>query len=187
MRGMREVVAHMLATINEMGDVARLGMGQTLQLEREDVAALARRVVEEYGMGPLSGPDAPRVEIDAPAEAIVTHGDPYRLLRVLHNLIGNAVKYSAGTQARGAPVHVEARAREGWAVIVVTDGGVGIPADELPRVFTRFFRASTSRGVKGTGIGLSGSRSIVEQHGGSINIESMAGQRTTVTMRLPLM
>ena len=70
-------------------------------------------------------------------------------------------------------------------MIIVRDHGVGIPADELPRIFTRFFRASTARGVKGTGIGLAGSKAIVEQHHGQITVESAVGQGTTVTVCLP--
>jgi two-component system, OmpR family, phosphate regulon sensor histidine kinase PhoR len=65
------------------------------------------------------------------------------------------------------------------------DHRVGIPADELPHLFTRFFRASTALGVQGTGIGLAGSRAIIEQHHGHITVESEVGQGTTVTVCLP--
>jgi signal transduction histidine kinase len=70
-------------------------------------------------------------------------------------------------------------------VITVRDQGVGIPADELPHLFTRFFRASTALGVQGTGIGLAGSRAIIEQHHGHITVESEVGQGTTVRVCLP--
>jgi signal transduction histidine kinase len=62
---------------------------------------------------------------------------------------------------------------------------VGIPYEELPHIFTPFYRASTARGIPGTGIGLSGSKMIVEQHGGQITAESAVGQGTTVVVRLP--
>jgi K+-sensing histidine kinase KdpD len=62
---------------------------------------------------------------------------------------------------------------------------VGIPADELPHIFTHFYRASTSIGIPGTGIGLAGSKTIVEQHGGQIAVKSAVGQGTTVTVHLP--
>ncbi len=113
--------------------------------------------------------------------AVTIQGDRARLERVLHNILGNAVKYSP----RGAPVEVEVVAHEGWAIITVRDHGVGIPADELPRLFTQFYRASTARGIPGKGIGLAGARAIVEQHGGRIEIESAVGQGTTVTVYLP--
>jgi signal transduction histidine kinase len=63
---------------------------------------------------------------------------------------------------------------------------VGIPAAELPYIGTRFYRASTAAGIEGTGIGLAGSKAIVEQHGGALTLESAAGLGTTVTMYLPV-
>jgi signal transduction histidine kinase len=83
-------------------------------------------------------------------------------------------------------VTVSARARGSDAVIVVQDQGVGIPADEVDRIFTPYFRASTARGAPGTGLGLAGARAIVEQHGGAIQLHSVEGEGTTVTLTLPL-
>jgi two-component system phosphate regulon sensor histidine kinase PhoR len=73
-----------------------------------------------------------------------------------------------------------------WAELSVADSGMGIPAEELPRVFERFYRASNAGVVKGTGVGLATVRQIVEQHGGRIEIASTEGAGTTVTVRLPL-
>jgi signal transduction histidine kinase len=108
-------------------------------------------------------------------------GDRARLERVLQNVIGNAVKYSPD----GAPVQVTASMQEGWDVVVVRDSGVGIPADELPHIFTHFYRASTARGFPGSGLGLAGAKTIVEQHGGHIRVQSAVGQGTTVVVSLP--
>jgi signal transduction histidine kinase len=72
-----------------------------------------------------------------------------------------------------------------WAVVTVQDQGVGIPADELPHVFTPFFRAATARGIAGTGIGLWGAKAIVAQHGGTIDLASTVGVGTTVALRFP--
>jgi hypothetical protein len=96
-------------------------------------------------------------------------------------VIGNAVKYSPG----GTPVQVRVSRQEDWAVITVRDGGVGIPADELPHIFSRYYRASTSIGIKGTGIGLAGAKAIVTQHGGHIALDSIVGEGTTVVISLP--
>jgi signal transduction histidine kinase len=72
-------------------------------------------------------------------------------------------------------------------VVRVRDRGLGIPAADLPYVFERFHRASNVSGqIGGTGLGLAGARHIVEQHGGSIGVESEEGRGTTVTVRLPL-
>jgi signal transduction histidine kinase len=69
--------------------------------------------------------------------------------------------------------------------IVVRDFGVGIPTEELPQLFTRFFRASTSRNVSGTGIGLHFAREILALHGGSISVESEIGAGSAFAVRLP--
>src|SRR5918912_3303240 len=163
------------AMIDEMSDVARLQVGQALdlQLEDVDVSALVRAVAAEYS----GEAGTSRVDVRAPAEPVLVGGDRARLERVLHNLISNAVKYSP----QGTPIAVDVQTQEQQAVITVRDQGVGIPADELPRIFTRFFRASTARGVQGTGLGLAGSRAIIEQHHGRITVESVVGRGTTVT------
>ena len=72
------------------------------------------------------------------------------------------------------------------AMLSVTDQGVGIPADDLERIFERFQRATNVRSIAGTGIGLSGVRRIVELHGGSITVDSVEGQGSTFTVCLPL-
>ena len=80
----------------------------------------------------------------------------------------------------------EQRDEQEWAVLVVQDNGIGIPPAELDRVFEPYYRASNTAGtVSGSGIGLAGTRHIVEQHGGEITVESEVGD-TTFTVRLPL-
>jgi signal transduction histidine kinase len=170
----------MLATVNEISDVAQLQMGGSVELALRpvDVAALvqaAAGIVADAG-----GRDAAPVFVKAP-EGVVVEADQPRLERVLQNIIGNAVKYSL----QATPVCVEVEACEQWVTIRVRDQGVGIPSDELPHIFRRFYRASTSTGVSGTGIGLAGSKTIVEQHGGQIAVESATGHGTTVTISLP--
>jgi signal transduction histidine kinase len=179
MQAIGQAITRLNVTIDEMSDVARLQVGQALDLQREDldVGALVHTVAAEYS----TEAGAPRVDVHAPVEPVLVCGDRARLERVLHNLIGNAVKYSP----HGTPVDVAVQTQEQRAVVTVRDQGVGIPADELPHLFTRFFRASTSRGVKGTGIGLAGSKAIIAQHHGHITLESAVDQGTTVTVCLP--
>lgn len=173
-------ITRMVRTIDDLLDVARLQMGESLPLERADVEleALVEEVVAEYGT-----PQRPAaLVVERPAEEVRVQGDRSRLARVLHNLIGNALKYSP----RQTPVVVRL-AREGaTARLEVRDQGVGIPAAEIPQVFTRFFRAATAAGISGTGLGLAGSKALVEQHGGTITLQSTEGAGTTVTVRLPL-
>jgi signal transduction histidine kinase len=121
---------------------------------------------------------------DAP---LVGTWDTARLERVVANLLGNAVKYSPD----GGPIVVRMAREEdsegmAWAVLSVRDAGVGIPAADLPHVFDRFRRGGNVAGIAGAGIGLTGVRQIVEQHGGTVAVESEVGRGSTFTVRLPL-
>ncbi len=110
-------------------------------------------------------------------------GDALRLEQSLHNLIQNAVKYSPA----GGTVDVRVLRRDGMACVEIADQGIGIPADELPRVFQRFYRASNVRGdqISGLGIGLFVVREIAARHGGMVTASS-AGQGSMFTLCLPL-
>lgn len=102
---------------------------------------------------------------------------------VMTNLLANAVKYTPNDN----PTVAISAYIEGETVIVkVEDNGVGIPQDELKQVFQRFFRASTSVGIPGSGVGLSLVNDLIHVHKGTIDIHSEVGQGTTVTLRLPL-
>jgi signal transduction histidine kinase len=100
---------------------------------------------------------------------------------VLRNLLDNALKYSP----EGGRVEVVVRSEDGWAVAEVTDHGVGIPEDELPLLFEKFHRGSNTRDLRGTGLGLAGSRAVVEQLGGTIEVRSRLGEGSTFALRLP--
>lgn len=110
--------------------------------------------------------------------------DPEHIKRVIINIIGNSVKYMDKTPGRIAMAVTE---DAGHVWISVSDNGCGIPESDLPYVFDRFYRADSSRGTKkgGSGLGLSIVRSIVEAHGGTAAIESVAGEGTTVRFSLP--
>jgi len=110
-------------------------------------------------------------------------GDGVQLDRVLANLLGNAVKF---TPAAGT-VSVHAEATDGEAVLVVADTGMGIPAEEQQALFVRFFRATNAirQAVPGTGLGLAICRKIVDNHGGTIDVDSTENVGTTITVRLP--
>lgn len=172
--------SRMSSTIEDITDAAQLRIGQPLSLHTDilDVAALVRAAVA--AVRDSVSRKAASVVIET-IEQVTVIGDRARLERVLYNIIGNAIKYSP----RGAAVHVSLREQQGWAVITVRDSGIGIPADELPRLFAPFYRASTALGIPGKGIGLAGARAIVEQHGGRVEIESAVGQGTIVTILLP--
>ncbi|HEY8610972.1 MAG TPA: HAMP domain-containing sensor histidine kinase [Roseomonas sp.] len=108
--------------------------------------------------------------------------DPTLVEQAVANLVSNAVKYSPP----GAPVVLRGTTGAGGeAVVEVVDHGVGIPADEIGRVFDRFFRARTAEGVTGTGIGLAFARHVARLHGGDVTVVSEEGTGSTFTLRLP--
>ena len=112
--------------------------------------------------------------------------DRLRLEQVLVNLLSNAVKYSPEGGEVGVAVRREERAGAPWARLAVSDRGIGVPAADLPHLFEPYRRAANVGAVEGEGLGLAGARQIVEQHGGTIAVESREGEGTTVTVGLPL-
>ena len=178
-----QATSRMNDLISELLDVARLQSGQALDLNRRatDLVALARTVADQAARRARKH----SIEIETPTPTLTGSWDPARIERVLTNLVSNAVKYSP---AGGQIIIGVDRDGEGsgWAVVRVRDHGIGIPASDIPRLFTRFYRASNVAGLEGTGIGLEAVRRMVEQHGGTISVESTEGVGTTVTVRLPL-
>jgi len=127
-------------------------------------------------------------EFNRAIEPLVTLVDPVRITRVLNNLVGNAIRY---TPEGGKVVVSTGKERaEGrmWATAAVADTGMGIPEEELPHVFERFFRGKKPRlmQLSGTGLGLAIAREIVELHGGQVTVESQVDVGTTFTVWLPL-
>lgn len=119
--------------------------------------------------------------VDEPLPNILADGDA--LSQAISNLLDNAVKYSG--EARSVNVH--AFVRDGWVTIAVEDFGVGIPGEELDRVFDRFYRGGDelTRSVKGSGLGLTLVKQVVEAHGGEVQVESALDQGSTFSIRLP--
>jgi signal transduction histidine kinase len=121
-----------------------------------------------------------RLDLGTLPDLIVADRD--LLEHALTNLLSNATKYSPETSA----VEIVCRADGAWISIAVADCGVGIPETELPQLFNRFFRASTSAGFAGTGIGLYLAQQFLRLHGGCVLVESEVGRGSTFTIRLPL-
>ena len=121
------------------------------------------------------------VQIDGTLPPLVA--DPAMLRRVIDNLLDNAAKYSEAP----APVALVASAKDGMLQVAVRDEGIGIDPQDMPRLFTPFFRTdrSRARGTGGVGLGMALAKRIVEAHGGSIAVESRPGLGTTVTFRVP--
>jgi PAS domain S-box-containing protein len=124
------------------------------------------------------------LRVRLPAEPLLVSGDQRQLERVVINLLDNALKFTPP----GGSAELAVEATDGHVRLTVRDDGIGIPENELPYVFERFFRSSRSRerAVQGSGLGLTVTRSIVERHGGEILVQSGPDAGTVVTCVLPL-
>ncbi|NTU84183.1 MAG: DUF4118 domain-containing protein [Chloroflexales bacterium] len=162
-------------------DISQLESGQlSLTLTPVDLCALARRVVEQ-AEGTLA---QHTLTCNIPDLAVLVMGDALRLEQVLNNLLQNAVKYSPD----GGRITVQVGRQHNRAFLAMADQGVGIPAEALPHLFERYYRApDTSRhAISGMGIGLYVVREIVTLHGGTTEVTSAEGSGSTFTIWLPL-
>jgi two-component system phosphate regulon sensor histidine kinase PhoR len=159
-----------------------------------DLAALLRAVIASLwpiasarGVGITIEADATEAEPGAPEDPFVVVGDEGELERVFTNILGNAVKFSPDDRQVDVSIVRRTDGDAADIAVVVSDRGVGIPEDEISRLFTRFYRASnaTRAAVPGTGLGLAIAREIVVRHSGAIDLESTLGAGTTVTVTLP--
>jgi signal transduction histidine kinase len=175
----------MAGMIDELLDLTHLQMGRPLELRAQvtDLVALARRVAAEYQQ--LT--DAHTICVRTTLASLEGMWDQARLERVIGNLISNAVKYSPDGGEVILSLSVEESASGATALLSVRDEGIGIPPEDLSRVFDRFYRGTNVVGhIAGTGIGLAGAKQLVEQHGGSMAAESTPGAGSTFVVRLPL-
>ncbi len=128
--------------------------------------------------------DQQLISLFDPKQRIMTVIDRDRIDQVLLNVLTNAIKYTP----EGGKIEVDVFSEDPMAKVVIADSGIGIAEKEIPRVFERFYRVdkARSREMGGTGLGLSIAKQIVEEHGGTIAIQSKLGEGTRVTISLPL-
>ena len=183
---MLEVIARNARRLRDLiEDILTLSRIETGQFssgrDTLDLAGVVQRAVTSVEPTAAKASVGLHVEVRGP---LPVRGDAGQLGRVLDNLMTNAVKF---TPAEGT-VTVHAERRDDQIVLVVADTGMGIPADEQQALFGRFFRATNAirQAVPGTGLGLAIVRTILDNHGGTIAIESTEGVGTTVTVRMPV-
>lgn len=172
--------ARLLFLINELLDLAKFDSGRAeLKKRCVDIAALIRNVAANFESSQKS-----RVALNGTSEPVVLEIDPRQMKKVLYNLFSNALKFSDPETGRvWARLSVTADAVE----LEITDNGIGVPENQLGRIFDRFTQVegSASRRYEGSGIGLALVKEIVTHHEGTISVQSELGHGSTFTIRLP--
>ena len=166
--------------VTELLDISRLETGRlVLRRQMVDLAEVASAVVEHVRI------EYPELEADVsfPPEFPSVYADPDKAEQVLTNLVENAAKYAdpKGIKVSGEVCEGE---EEGMVAVSVSDKGEGIPASDLPRIFTKFFRRAETRPT-GSGLGLWISRGLVEAHGGRLTAESTVGRGAVFRFTIP--
>ncbi|MBC7871556.1 MAG: HAMP domain-containing histidine kinase [Chitinophagaceae bacterium] len=167
--------------IGDLLDFARLEGGVTLKASNCDVSALISDAVDL--MEDVAGRRGIKIHIEGVTQKAVVKGDSRLLGQVINNLISNAIKYNR----ENGRVEIILDRNEDKLRVDIRDTGIGIPPEDIPRVFERFFRSQlgTEAKIEGTGLGLAITRSILQMHGGQIWVESLVGEGSTFSFTLP--
>ena len=125
-----------------------------------------------------------KLVVNSPDDLPEVSADYEKLKQVFQNFIGNAVKYSPG----GGAININIEAIGEKAVVTIADHGLGMPKEQLPFIFDKFFRvdSSTTASIEGTGLGLSIAKHIIELHSGTVNVTSTVGEGSIFTIKLPI-
>jgi signal transduction histidine kinase/CHASE2 domain-containing sensor protein len=165
--------------VNDFLEVTKIEAGrisiQPRPISLSDAISEAWKVVE------LKAKDK-GIQFSVHGANVTVMADRRAIVQILVNLLDNAVKYSNP----GGPVQVNVSQKDGFAFVEVKDKGIGIPESEIPRLFTKFFRASNARAERGTGLGLVMVKNLVEAHGGKIFVNTKEGEGSTFTFTVPL-
>lgn len=173
-------IERMSLLLDDISELSRIETGALeLNPQRLDLGGFAERLVEDH----RAKAEARRIRLalttpEAPAALIA---DPQRLGQLLDNLVSNAIKFSP----EGSTVNLRLDLEPGWAIWSVQDQGPGIALAEQARVFERFYRSPSTRGVPGTGLGLAIAKHLARLMGGELTLRSDPGQGATFTFRLP--
>jgi two-component system phosphate regulon sensor histidine kinase PhoR len=175
---------HLVQMVSELLDLSRIESGGTIQaVDLLDLGHLAAESTERLRL--FADRQGVTLRVDAAAALPPVLGDAARLGQVYVNLLHNAVKFSPD----GGDVTVTLRAIDGRVVSAVADHGVGVPRAAQARIFERFYKVDRARvrgEAGGTGLGLAIARHIIEQHGGTIWVESTEGRGSTFRFALPI-
>ena len=181
---MQRATESMANLITGLLETIRIEATSTVDYEPCQINDLVSRAIED--LRPLAEARNQTLTFEQPEDSILIMGDPNRLNSVMTNLLSNAIKFSG----EGAKIEVTVHWDDEEAVVSVMDDGPGVPEEEIPRIFEHLFRGritvqDPNNPIEGTGLGLSLAKTIVEQHGGRIWVETEEGEGSTFSFALP--
>ncbi|NDJ52954.1 MAG: hybrid sensor histidine kinase/response regulator [Chloroflexi bacterium] len=178
---MRTGLRRMKILITDMLDLAQIETGLELYIEPVLIGWLLEQARQTYEM--MAKERQITVIMEEPGYEMLAHVDSSRMLRVLENLVSNAIKYTP----EGGTVTIGCIREDQVDRIWIKDTGLGIPEDDIEKIFEAFFRVAKKehRMVEGTGLGLSIVDAIIKQHGGEVQVDSVVGEGSTFTILLP--
>lgn len=179
LRRIHRQVDRLTALVTELLDLSRIESGAiTLEPEPVDVPALVAEAVALFQQQ-VEAADVSVVVPEGPGP--IVDADRGALLRIMSNLLDNALKFGPP----GSTITIRAADEDGLVVISVSDQGPGIPSQDLPRVFERFYKGEPSRTGEGVGLGLAIVKHLARAHGGTVEVASEPGKGATFTVKLP--
>jgi signal transduction histidine kinase len=182
-RTLSEEAALLARLVDELQELSLAEAGELkLVYQAEDISALVRQTASPWES--QAAAKGISLSLDLPDGLPAVYIDWQRVSQVLHNLLENAVAHTG----RGGKITISAATRGGWVEVGVRDTGEGIPAQDLPNIFERFYRVdkSRARATGGSGLGLTIAKRLVEAHGGRIEVESELGKGSRFTFTLPV-
>ncbi len=182
-RSLNEEAALLSRLVNELQELSLAEAGELkLVYQEEDIAKLVKQAVTPWQ--PQLAAKEISLSLDLPDNLSPVNIDWQRVNQVLHNLLENAVAYTH----KGGTINVAAITQSDWVEVSVSDTGEGIPAEDLPHIFERFYRVDKSRArvTGGSGLGLTIAKRLVEAHGGTITVQSKLGKGSRFSFTLPI-
>ena len=167
--------------VAELTELSRIETGKTeLKKEAVNLSQLVEEVIAQ--LSPQAERQKLAISQDFAADLPSVPADKDRVRQVIANLVHNAIKFTRP----GGRITITTKALEGSVVVDIADTGIGIPKEDLARVFERFYKGDKARAGEGSGMGLAIAKHVVEAHGGSIWVRSEEGKGSTFSFSLPL-
>jgi signal transduction histidine kinase len=169
--------------VNELQELSLAEAGELkLVYQAEDIANLVKQAVTPWQ--PQVTARKLSLSVELPADLPLVNIDWQRVNQVLHNILENAVAHTP----KGGTINVAASGKGKWVEVSVSDTGEGIPAEDLPHIFERFYRVdkSRARATGGSGLGLTIAKRLIEAHGGTIAVQSKLGEGSRFSFTLPI-